>query len=158
MLILEDGTGKTDSNTYVLEAAFADWLNARGYTVTTASDILLTLSADYLETLIYKGDKTTSTQSMQFPRKNLYIDGSLFADDAIPKELINAQMQTAYAIDKGFNPLSTIDRAIKKEKIDVLEVEYMDNAKTSATIRAVNSTIRKLLKSSGASFKANFSV
>lgn len=157
-LILEDGTGKTDSNTYVLEMTFSSWLIARGYTVSTATDVLLILAADYLETMSYRGYKLTNEQSMLWPRGDFVINGFLQPSSTIPKELIDAQMQLAYAIDQGFNPMETVDRAIKKEKVDVLEVEYMDNAATTATITAVNRTLRKLLVSSGAHFKASFGV
>jgi hypothetical protein len=160
-LVLEDGTGKTDSNTYVLEATFTQWLSDRGLTLAgdLTVDNLLYQSADYLETLQYIGNKKTQAQAMQWPRENVYIDGFAFSDNAIPQELIDAQMQTAYSIDQGENPLATVGRATKREKVDVIEVEYQDNASSTSIITAVNATLRKLLATnSGSAFKAYLSI
>ena len=158
-LVKEDGTGKTDSNTYALEVLFSEWLSDRGYTlkgVLSTSNLILQ-ATDYLETLSYIGSKNTQSQALQWPRSDAFFDGFDFPVDEIPKQLIDAQMMTAYQIDLGFNPMATVDRAVKKKKVDVIEIEYMDDADSSAVIKSVNSTLSKLLANSGASFTANVS-
>jgi len=47
----------------------------------------------------------------------------------------------------GNDPLSTVDRAIKREKVDVIEIEYMDNASISTVIRSIGNAMRKLVTS-----------
>lgn len=159
-LIIEDGTGKVDSNTYVLDTTFNTWLTDRGLTLSglLTVDNLLLQASDYLETLSYKGFKFTQAQAMQHPRGDLYIDGYLFPSDEIAKQLIDAQMQVSYSIDQGVNPMATIGQAIKMEKVDVIEVEYQDGTISQSTITAVNKTLSKLLLNSGGSFTAGLSV
>lgn len=151
MLILEDGTGKADSNTYALSATFSDYLASRGLSLsgTKSSDELLITAMDYLETMSYIGSKLTSSQALLWPRYNVCIDGFIVDNDSIPDALIKTQLQLAVEIDKGFNPLSTVGRGIKREKVDTLEVEYLDNAKTTEMIRSVNAMLAKLLLSGG---------
>ena len=159
-LIVEDGTGKLDSNTYVDAVDFNTWLSDRGLTLggSLTDENLLLQATDYLETLSYIGIKNTQEQALLWPRSGAYIDGYLFPFDSIPKQLIDAQMQVAYSIDQGVNPLATIGQAVKKEKVDVIEVEYQDGTISKSTITAVNATLSKLLLSSGGSFNAYLSI
>lgn len=150
-LILEDGTGKTDSNTYALEATLTAYLLERGFVLTgskTAENLLIS-AMDYLETKSYIGSKLTSEQALLWPRDDVYIDGFAIDTDVIPRALIQTQLQLAWEIDQGFNPLSVVGRGVKREKVDSLEVEYLDNAKTTDTIRSVNAMLAKLLISGG---------
>lgn len=156
-LVLEDGTGLANSNTYTLEATFDAWLLDRGYVLSgdTSTEALLHQSIDYLETLNYIGFKNTQSQALLWPRSGVHIDGYSFASDEIPKQLIDSQFQIAFSIDQGVNPMATVERATKSEKVDVIEVVYQDDASTTDIITSVNRTLRKLLESTGASFTAN---
>ena len=160
-LILEDGTAKVDSNTYVLEVDFNSFLSSRGYVLSGNYTVenLLILAMDYLETQVYIGSKLTQKQALLWPCFNVYIDGFPFPTDKIPKELINAQMQLAWSIDQGTNPMSNKQQDIKRERVEgAVEVEYQDGSVTQSIATAVNKTLRKLLLNSGASFRASLSV
>lgn len=144
-IVVEDGSIVTGANSYVSEAELATYEADRGLTISGDPLALLIQAMDYLETLYYIGTKKTSDQPLQWPRTSVYIDGYLFAPDAIPQELKNAQMALAVSIDAGTDPMATLERATKREKADVLEVEYMDNASSVAIITSVNRLLRKLL-------------
>jgi hypothetical protein len=60
----------------------------------------------------------------------------------------DAQITIAISIMSGNDPLSTLDRSVKRERVDVLEVEYMDNAGPTVVIRSVGNIMRKLVTSS----------
>ena len=144
-IVVEDGTGLSNSNSYVSEAELTVYATQRGITLTGGTEALLIKAMDYLETLNYIGDKKTEEQALQWPRESVYIDGFYIEPSAIPQELKDAQMTLSIEIDEGNNPMATISRATKKEKVDVLEVEYMDNAASAEIIRSVSSMLRKLL-------------
>lgn len=95
-LIIETGAGVTGANSYVSVADAQTWVTARGLGV-TVTEALLLKAMDYLESLRadYQGCKTDSTQSLQWPRADVYIDGVLFSSADIPQELISAQCQLA---------------------------------------------------------------
>lgn len=155
-IIVEDGTGKTDSNSYVSEADVTTYATDRGVTLTADADILIIKAMDYLETLDYIGTKFSQAQALQWPRNNVYIDGYYIEPSTIPQELKNSQMALCLSIDAGADPMATTERATKKEKVDTIEIEYMDNAATKAIITSVNRALNKLLKSG--SMGSNFNV
>jgi hypothetical protein len=143
-IIVEDGTGKTDSNSYVSEADFSTYAADRGITVTGTSAQLLIRAMDYIEQRRFRGVKNTKDQALQWPRYSVWIDTYSIDSDEIPLLLVEAQIEAALAVDAGNNPGSTIDRATKREKLDGLEVEYMDNAEAAAVNRTLNNKLRKL--------------
>jgi hypothetical protein len=48
------------------------------------------------------------------------------------------------AIDSGDDPLGTVERAVKREKVDVIEVEYANNAAPFAYNLKIKALERKL--------------
>ena len=154
-IIVEDGTGKANSNSYISEADFATWLTDRGLTLTGDAGEQLIKANDFLETLIYIGNKYSEAQALQWPRYNVYIDGYYVEYSTIPKDLKTAQMQFAVSIDAGVDPLATIERAVKKEKLDVMEVEYMDSAASQPFITAGYAALSKLLAGGGINFNVS---
>lgn len=148
-IIVEDGSIVTGANSYVSEAELVTYAADRGITLTGDTDELIIQSMDYIEGLEYIGVKSTQDQPLQWPRYNAVVDGYLIANDTIPNELKEGQMMTCISIDEGNDPLAVVTRATKKEKVDVLEVEYMDNASSSTVVKTINSKLRKLLASGG---------
>ena len=150
-IIVEDGSIVANANSYVTTAEFTQYCADRNITISgTYGDEsqLLILSMDYFEQQPFSGIKYLETQSLQFPRSYLYIDGYLTDSDKIPDLVKDAQITIAISIMAGNDPLSTVDRAIKREKVDVIEIEYMDNASISTVIRSIGNAMRKLVISS----------
>ena len=156
-IVVEDGTGLSNSNSYVTEAEVNTWASDRGITISGTVSQLIYKAMDYLETLEYIGDKQTEAQALQWPRDNVYIDDFYIEPTTIPQEIKDAEMSLCMSIDAGVDPMDTICRATKKEKVGEIEVEYMDNASSRDIISSVNRLLRKLLKdgSSGTAFKVS---
>jgi hypothetical protein len=151
MLIVEDGSGKTDSQTYASEAVFLQYWTERGVTVAGEPSELLLRAMDYLEQQNFKGYKYTQPQALQWPRSGVWIDGYAVAIDEIPLLLVEAQCEYGLSIDTGESPLATVGRATKKEKVDVIEVTYQDNASDSVYLAAAGNKLRKLVRAGGSS-------
>lgn len=149
-LIIEDGTGKTDAQSYASAATLTAYALARGITLTaaddTAKEALLVQGMDYIEQQPFKGYKYTDEQALQWPRGNVWIDGYSVAVDEIPQLLIDALCENAIGIDGGTNPLANVGRSIKKEKVGDIEVEYMDGARDTTYLAAAEAKLSKLLK------------
>ena len=99
-LIIEDGTGVANSNSYASDAELKAYASLRGKTVPDTQpqrESLLVLAMDYIEGFRYqlKGAKTVYTQSLQWPRVGVYIDGYQIDSDSIPQEIKSAQMEAA---------------------------------------------------------------
>ena len=159
-LVQETGSGSATSNSYVTTTQLDTYAADRNITLSgTYGDQteVLFKAIDYLDALPFIGIKWTQAQAMQWPRVDAYIDGYLLDSDSIPVELTNAQLAIALEIDQGNDPLAVINRATKKEKVDVIEVEYMENSSSAEIIRSVSARLRKLLRagSSGANFQVS---
>ena len=144
-IIVETGAIVADSNSYVTEAELTTYAADRGVTITGATDELLIRANDYLETLNFKGNRYTKEQSIQWPRSGVWIDGFSVDVDEIPEDLKTAQLALAIEIDSGNDPLAPVERATKKEKVDVIEVEYMDGTRDSTYAPSYQRYINKLI-------------
>ena len=148
-IIIEDGTVVPGANSYASEAELTTYAADRGITLTAATDVLLIKAMDYIESLSFIGTKYSKSQALQWPRSNVYIDGFYFVPTIIPPALKTGQIATALAIDSDNSPLATVDRSTKREKVDVIEVEYMDNAAAQPIVKTINAAMRKILVSGG---------
>ncbi|WP_299945347.1 DnaT-like ssDNA-binding protein [uncultured Ruegeria sp.] len=76
---------------------------------------------------VWLGRRVTSTQALQWPRYIAQdVDGFPVASDAIPAPIKTAQMEMAYLLQQGDDPVSKVDgRTITSErkKVDVIETE-----------------------------------
>lgn len=132
-LIIEDGTGKPDASSYVTAQQARAYALSRGTELSdddTQVEQLLVRAMDYLEAqrTKYQGVKTyPGLQALQWPRSGVILDCSYqLPDNIIPVELKNAQMQLALESFNGLVLLPSSDgRVVKREKVDVIETEYM---------------------------------
>jgi hypothetical protein len=132
-LIVEDGTGVADANTYIDRDAAIAYAAARGVVLpnTDVTDQRIIKAMDYLTLYDYKwkGYKTVSTNALPWPRKSVYIEGELFPDNEIPSQLVRAQADLVLQVTAGINLLPTFsaDTAfVTREKVDVIETEYSE--------------------------------
>lgn len=148
-IIVEDGSIVANSNSYIDATALTEYATNRGITIAGTPDELLYLAMDYVENQNFKGNKKTKDQTLQWPRTGVYVDGFLILDNEIPQLLQDAQAEAALSIDRGEDPLSDVGREIKREKLDVMEIEYMSDARSSTIIRKITAKLRKLIEPKG---------
>lgn len=157
-LVIEDGTGKTNAQSYASASTLTAYATARAITLTAATDAakeaLLIQGMDYIEAQNFKGYKYTDDQALQWPRGGVFIDSYIVDYNEIPQLLIDALCEVAIGIDGGTNPLANEERATKREKVDVIEVEYMDGARNTTYLKAAESKLRKLLKAGAGGISA----
>lgn len=156
---VEDGTSKSDGNSYVTAAQLATYAADRNVTLSgTNGDPteILFKAMDWIEGQSFQGTKYRADQPLQWPRVDVWVDGYLQDSDVIPQLLKDAQMALAIAIDQGFDPLANVARAQKRVKIDVIEVEYADNAPHIPYASTFRMKIAKLL--AGGASGSNFAV
>src|SRR5690242_3202764 len=97
-LIIEDGTGVPNANSYVNVADLRAFAAARGISVPSADsegdaaiEVALINAMDYLQYVpCYKGAQSDSEQALEWPRTGVYMNGSLYNSAAIPKQLKEA--------------------------------------------------------------------
>ena len=145
-IVVEDGSIVTGANSYVTEAELIAYAALRGVTIASSdAEKWITLAMDYLETLDYKGEISTSDQPLQWPRLYVKIDGYSVISTEIPDELKKVEMHLATQISQGVDPTSNVERATKREKVGDLEVEYMAGTSYTTVDRKLSMLLNKLL-------------
>ena len=143
---VEDGSIVDGANSYV-DLAYADSFhtdraNAAWVGEDSVKEAALIKATDYIEQVYqgrWLGDVDAVAQSLSFPRTT--------DSGVIPDRLKQAVCVLALeALVSDLNPVQ--DRAVKREKIDVIEVEYMDNAKAGKARPAIDGLLRPYLAGS----------
>lgn len=154
-LIVEDGSGKDDANSYV-DLAYADnYFSIRNNSTWQAYNIVerksaLIKGAAYVDQSNFIGTKKTAIQSMQWPRYNAKVDGFLIDSTVIPKALKDAQCESSLRAAAGEIMPDIESGSVTEETVDVITVKYADYSSTGVTrYPVIDSLLRKLVTSSG---------
>lgn len=161
-LITEDGSGVTNSNTYVSRADYITYASNRGITIVdnAAADVQLFNAAEYIDRHEdnLKGDLVERDQSMAFPRTGLTIDSWYWGSDEIPRQVILCQLAFALDINAGidlYNRPQNPNLITKSETIvGAVEVEYAVNETTGQKLSQTSTgdaLLASLLNNSGLS-------
>lgn len=162
-LIVEDGTIVAGANSYVaLAEATAyfdnrpdtDWTNGTADTRSTA----LIKATDYLVQRFrnrWKGMRIDPAQTLDWPRREVfpevYFDDLDYEipEDQVPQEVKDCAIILAAKVLAGtvLNPDLERGGAIKRAKVDTLEVEYFGRALSRTEFAAINDRLAPLLKS-----------
>lgn len=139
-LIIEDGSGVANADSFSTVAEARAYASARGVTLPVDDlevEVLLRKAADFIEALEsqLKGSRVLSSQALAWPREGVYIfdDIEPLVSSEIPALLKKAQNQLAIdAVTFDLQPTGT-GRETIREKVDVIEVEYSSSG--SGTIK-----------------------
>ena len=142
-LVLEDGTGLSNSESYV-DVAYVDaYFLKRGNTgwdSITNKESRIVLAMDFIENnYTYLGTKLVSTQSLSFPR---VING----ETVYPIAIKNALCELALKANSG-DLLQDTGKTTIREKVGTLEVEYDPNQDDLTSYNYVNKLLAPYLVS-----------
>lgn len=136
-LIVEDGTGLPDAESYVSVADATDYHAARGNVAWAAAtlsqqEIALRVATDYLDSrYVWRGTRRTIHQALLFPRFGIYVDG-VNQTWPIPK-LSQASCELALNALAGPLVVNQTSANVKREKIGPMETEYFGNSMNGQT-------------------------
>lgn len=165
-LIVEDGTGRADAESYASVSDATTYHTARGraasWAAVTDQEAALRLATAYMEQayrLRWKSFRVTSTQALCWPRAWVqtpdapYGYGSFAAyipNNVIPTEVKQACMELALKTVSG-ELAPDLDRTTLTEKIGPIEVQYDKDALAYTRYRSIDLLLGPLLLSGGAS-------
>lgn len=159
ILIVEDGTAKDDSNTYVhldyADSYFAIRDNTDWFTYNVGQrKAALIRGCIYLDQFQYVGQKKTYAQALQWPRINVRVDGFDVPSDEIPKNLKYAQCEAALRALAGDLGVDIDPGNITEETVDVITVTYSDYSNGGQKrFPTIERFLSKLTMSSGGSYR-----
>jgi hypothetical protein len=134
-MALDTTIGGATSDSYITLTEWRDYWDARGVDLAgqdAAHEAQLRRAAQIIDaTYDFRGVKHTAEQSLEWPRSELTRTISLTVFDPyriipteIPRAVKDAQAELAYLLLQGADPFATFEGSVKREKIDVIEVEY----------------------------------
>ena len=158
--VVEDGTGLPNANSYCGLDYALEYCVSKGYTnwLSLTEDmqkIYIIRGTEFVDNFYnWKGRRGSQSQSMAFPRLDLY-DEDHYEVRGVPDKLKKACIEAAFLnSSSGSDTLFTTkdeNGAIKRQKVDSLEVEYFSNQQNETNANAVDYTtiydiLNKLLK------------
>ena len=146
MFVYEDGTGLSNANSLASVQDFKDYYSLRNIDISTLTDTqiegFLVLGTDYIvQKYDFKGSKLKDTQSLPFPR--VVNNETIF-----PINVKYATILLAFKSQNG-SLLADSQQQVKKEKVDVLEVEYMDGSSSEVVYNDVLGYLKPYLSNAG---------
>jgi len=152
-MVIEDGTGKTDSNSYV-SVTFADnYFSSRGFSSWEElededKEILLIKATDFIDNIFqWNGKKKTYEQALNFPRENL-IDNNGYVITDIPVNLKQAVCEAVEVLVNGSSLFQSASEngAVTSEKIGELSFTYdvSQKVKDTTLYDSINTRLRGL--------------
>lgn len=157
-LVIEDGSEVSGANSYASYAELVAYGLLRGVTVTATQadgEALLMQAMDALYGRPWKGERVTTTQSLEWPRTGVYRDGQLLAYDEIPRELSYGQLSLAIAaIDNTLMGVAaaTDKGSVIEERVEgAITVKYANSGKVYnvAAVADAEALLRVLERNSG---------
>ena len=156
--VVETGAGVANANSYASVAAADAYATDRGIDnwisqTTTEKQRALIKATDYLEAVYreaWKGYRVTATQGLSWPRCEVVVDTFPVEANIVPGAVVNACVEMALRATTGTALIEDQGQTVKREKVDVIEVEYADYSDPTKRYPAINSMLQPYLLSSGA--------
>lgn len=138
-LIIEDGTGKPDADSYSSPAELVSYATRYGVTIPAdepAQEALLRRAALAMDGMKWKGCRSNSEQALAWPRKGVVIDHDTKASDYIPARIQYGQMALAAEIyNDDVNPIDQRKGAVILDRVEgAVTREYAPISNTSGNL------------------------
>lgn len=169
-LIVEDGTGLPDAESYASVAQFRAYNTARGRDFALSDgeiEALLRRATDYLQQTYYgrwAGYRNREVQALDWPRSYVPRDPSVtyptesqitaeldtyyYPFNELPKQLVDATCELAFKAN-GADLIKDVDRVAKRESVGPLSVEYETNRTPITLYPAIDMMLARLLTRPG---------
>jgi hypothetical protein len=137
MAFLFDSTiGSTTSNSYLSVSAAEDYFSGKfgsdewlDFSEPDKQKLLVT-STRLLDTNVYSGKKTSSSQSLEWPRSGIYNrDGIVYASNSLPAQLLAATCELAFWLWTEEDRFLSDDQMLQVDsyKVGPLDVKFSSN-------------------------------
>lgn len=158
-IIVEDGSGKSDSESYISVADATTYFNERNIPewAALATDAIreaaLRNATEYMVNEYRKrwqGARVYQVQALDWPRTGVVIDSWSIPSDEVPTEVARACAELALKASSD-DLQADLTQGVIKEKVDVIEVEYDKNSPQTIRYKQVDSMLSPYLSGMGGS-------
>lgn len=154
-IIVEDGSGKTDSNAYVSVAdtdSYATLRNRTGWAALTTAqkEAAIVEASFYLDAqFIFLGTKVSAAQALSWPRSgvNDTIAGTAIPNNVVPINVRRSAMELAIKSGLGTTLLEDLSHGgqLSSESVGPISVSYKDNS-PGTTLYMVTGLLKGLVR------------
>ncbi len=150
-LIVEDGTGKADADSYI-STEDADAYHRARFNEAWAllsgveKEAALRKATDYMTAAYgprWSGVRVSASQALDWPRSGVVSRGFTVDAATVPAEVSKACAELAVRAAAG-QLLADVGRTVVREKVDVLEVQYSEYGPQSTRFAAVDAMLAQL--------------
>lgn len=121
-LIIEDGTGKPDAESYASAEDLAMYAVKFGAVIPAevpAQEALLRRAALAMDGMLWKGRKTNSEQALSWPRREVLLDREIKANNYLPGRIQYGQMALAAEIHQDdIDPVEKRKGAVLLDRVE----------------------------------------
>lgn len=159
MIIVEDGSGIENANSYVSSTDVDSYCDAMNYTDWNTpddgdkADGCILRAMRYIEANNFIGTKSQTTNNLEWPREDAYDrNGILIDDDSIPLKIKDAVCEAAYQENVSSWSLQPNISAgnMKKEEYGSVSFEYFESQNTQKPVfPSITGILKGLIQSSG---------
>lgn len=156
-LIVEDGSIVEGAESYITVADATTYFEARGNAAwsalasDTVREQVLRKATDYMlgrYGLLWKGDRVSELQALDWPRSAAYANGYLIDSGEVPLKVQHACAELAVRASAGdLSP--DVGAQVKSETVGPISVTYADGARQTEAYKAVDAMLSAYLKSGG---------
>lgn len=156
-LVIEDGSAKTNAQSYVSLLDVVNYGASYGLSTTHVDEPTIMRAMRYLEGAYFErwiGVKRTEDQTLSWPRAwATRQDGYTNSESTIPNEVKNAVCALAIRAVSGVNlsPDITRNDVTIEEEIGPIRVKYATNAQIIAIYRDIELILKPVLRNNGSS-------
>jgi hypothetical protein len=138
-LIIEDGTGKPNAESYSSADDLVMYAGKFGVTIPTevsAQEALLRRAALAMDGMKWKGRKSNNEQALSWPRRGVELDFEIKPDNYLPARIQYGQMALASEIHQDdIDPIEKRKGAVTLERVEgAVTREYATISNTSARL------------------------
>ena len=156
-LIVEDGSGKSDSESYISVADASTYHTARGNAAwaALATDALreaaLRRATDYMRQAYrsrWQGYKVNEDQALDWPRYDVEVEGYAIDSDIVPTEIKNACAELALRASAAeLSP--DLTQGVVREQVGPIAVEYDKHSPQATRYKAIDAMLSPYLRAGG---------
>ncbi|MGL5002056.1 MAG: DnaT-like ssDNA-binding protein [Casimicrobium sp.] len=153
-LIVEDGTGKEDAESYASVAFATTYFSKRGVAAWDDVDdkeVALRKATDYMRQVYggrWKGEQVYLRQSLDWPRYGVVLNGFDLSSSIVPLDVQKACCELALKSESG-ELLPDIEAQVVRETIGPITTEYAPGARQSPSFRVVDGYLNQYLSGGG---------
>lgn len=156
-IIVEDGTGKADAESYATVAQADTHLAARGKTswaalAEGAKEAALRLATAYMRRYPWKGQRIVATQALDWPRVGVRVDQFYIESDDVPLGVIQGCIELAYrASTEDLD--ADLEQQVSSESVGPISVSYAPGSTAAKQYPAVDVLVARYVQGNASSFQ-----